>query len=126
VRTHFDDAWVSGHDHFIGAVQLPDPDGRHVAAAAIHTNARYIVTDNLKHFPTGHLAPLGIELVSADEMLASLLERQTPDALEIIRDQRTTLRTRPSLPAYLENLTARGLPLLAAGLNPHHNVLATR
>ena len=30
------DALISGFDHLIGAIQLPDPDDRHVLATAIH------------------------------------------------------------------------------------------
>lgn len=40
------DVMVRGYGHRVQALTLPDPDDRHVLAAAIHVEARVIVTKN--------------------------------------------------------------------------------
>ena len=44
------DCLVSGYETLIPSIELPDPDDRHVVAAAIHCGASLIVTFNLKDF----------------------------------------------------------------------------
>jgi hypothetical protein len=46
------DCIVSGYEHLIEGLALPDSDDRHVLAAAIRAGAQTIVTFNLKDFPT--------------------------------------------------------------------------
>lgn len=45
------DVLVVGHEPLIDVVDLPDPDDRHVLAAAIKARAQVIVTQNLRDFP---------------------------------------------------------------------------
>ena len=49
------DCLVTGYEHRIEALSLPDPDDRHVLAAAIECGAKIIVTANLKDFPVSQL-----------------------------------------------------------------------
>lgn len=42
---------VEGFEDLISALDLPDPDDRHVLAAAIHSGSDAIITMNLKDFP---------------------------------------------------------------------------
>ncbi|MGA6162807.1 PIN domain-containing protein [Amycolatopsis magusensis] len=42
------DCLVTGYEPLIGAVELPDPDDRHVLAAAIKARAEILVTSNLR------------------------------------------------------------------------------
>lgn len=65
----FPDAIVSGYETLISGLELPDPDDRHVLAAAIAARADVIVTANLSDFPADRLAPHGIEAQSPDEFL---------------------------------------------------------
>src|SRR5437879_4076956 len=50
------DCLVTGHEELIAPLSLPDPDDRHVLAAAIYAGADVIVTCNLRDFPTETLA----------------------------------------------------------------------
>ncbi len=50
------DANVSGYEDLIEGLRLPDPDDRHVLAAAIASECDAIVTFNQKDFPGDYLA----------------------------------------------------------------------
>ncbi len=60
MNSHTRDCLVIGFEDLIDALELPDPGGRHVLAAAIHGRADVIVTCNLPHFPPEHLSRYGI------------------------------------------------------------------
>ena len=51
------DVTVTGHEYLIDQLTLPDPDDRHVLAAAIHAGADLIVTANLTDFPPNTSQP---------------------------------------------------------------------
>ena len=46
---------VTNYEHRISDLELPDPDDRHVLAAAIECGAQFIVTVNVKDFPVNIL-----------------------------------------------------------------------
>src|SRR5689334_20717896 len=58
----------------VEGIELPDPDDRHVLAAAIKGGADAIVTYNLRHFPSAALQPFNIEVQHPDEFLVRLLD----------------------------------------------------
>jgi hypothetical protein len=62
---HAVDAFVTGYEDLIPGLQLPDPDDRHVLAAAIRGHADVIVTKNLRDFPSDTIG-------SFDNIFASL------------------------------------------------------
>jgi predicted nucleic acid-binding protein len=63
------DCLVSGYEPLIDGLKLPDPDDRHVLAAAIKSGAQVIVTRNLRDFPAADLAPWDIEAQSPDDFV---------------------------------------------------------
>ena len=60
MEAHLPNAMVSGYQSRIANLVLPDPDDRHVLAAALHCKAHVIVTTNLRHFPKTVLSSHGI------------------------------------------------------------------
>ena len=57
LETAFPDALVTGWEPLAATIRLPDPDDRHVVAAAWAGRADVIVTDNLADFPPDALPP---------------------------------------------------------------------
>jgi predicted nucleic acid-binding protein len=111
---------VPDHMALIPTLSLPDPDDRHVLAAAIAGEVPCIVTFDLSHFPEAALAPHGIRARHPDEFACDLL-RESPEAfLAAVRTHRASLKHPPkSAEEYLATLSACGLPRTAAGLAEH-------
>lgn len=79
------DVTVTGFEHLIEQVTLPDPDDRHVLAAAVHADAQLIVTRNLRDFPADALAPWGVEAQHPDAFLTGV-HQDHPDVLgEVVK-----------------------------------------
>jgi hypothetical protein len=72
--TAFPDAEIEGYQPFANALELPDPDDRHVLAAAIVGRCNGIVTANLKHFPSETVARFGIEVVHPDDFIVNIVD----------------------------------------------------
>ena len=71
----FPEAEVEGWEPLEEAVAgLPDPDDRHVVAAAVRSGAGVIVTSNLKDFPDACLGRFGLHAVSPDGFLSMLFD----------------------------------------------------
>jgi hypothetical protein len=109
------DAIVAGYESLINGLTLPDPDDRHVLAAAIVGRADVIVTVNLKHFPAASLAVFNIEAQHPDEFIAHVLTLAPPVALGAIKEMRARLKNPPFPPdGFLELLTRQGMPRTVA------------
>lgn len=67
MNQYFLDSEVRGFETLVPTLTLPDPNDRHVLAAAIHSHADAIITVNLKDFPPAVLAPYGILAVAPDD-----------------------------------------------------------
>lgn len=103
-------ASVEKYEHRILEIELPDPDDRHVLAAALEAEAGYIVTLNLKDFPSKVLEPLSIQAINPDGFIHLLLQNDTDAVLETMKLQRTRLRNPPKSPEeYLISLEKQGL-----------------
>ena len=73
METAFPDARVTEWESLVETIQLPDPDDRHVVAAARAGRADVIVTDNLGHFPPAAL-PAPLMRQSLDDFLLDSLD----------------------------------------------------
>jgi hypothetical protein len=113
---------VPEHAKLIPTLSLPDPDDRHVLAAAIAARAPLIVTFDLSHFPEAALAPHGIRAQHPDEFACDLLEEDSQAFLTAVRAHRAALKLPPvSAESYLAMLSTCGLPKTAAELAEHEN-----
>jgi predicted nucleic acid-binding protein len=111
------DCLVQDHTHLIDFLELPDPNDRHVLAAAIYSGAAVIVTDNLHDFPEEALRPFGIEAVSADAFALQVLKAWPERVAAVIRQQSADLKKPPfTLGQLIEKLDANGLKRFAAEL----------
>jgi predicted nucleic acid-binding protein len=68
------DCLVTGYEPLVDVLDLPDPDDRHVLAAAIKARAQVIVTDNLKDFPSDALEPWDMESKSPDDFILDQID----------------------------------------------------
>ncbi|PIO99672.1 PIN domain-containing protein [Pleomorphomonas carboxyditropha] len=114
------EATVAGYEQHIQTVKLPDPDDRHVAAAAIEAGASMIVTWNLRDFPVAELRKHGLVRQSPDAFLVGLYE-QAPDMLVgSLANARSNLsRSRVSAVGFVDILRDQKLVKLAAQIEKH-------
>lgn len=104
------DALVTGHEALIAGLNLPDPDDRHVLAAAIRCGASVIVTFNSRDFPEDRLAPFGIEVQHPDEFIDNLFDLDQAAVVAAAQKQRHTLKNPPiDADRHLEILLKQGL-----------------
>jgi predicted nucleic acid-binding protein len=104
------DALITDYEEIIETLHLPDPDDRHVLAAAIHGNAQAIVTSNARHFPTRGLSQYDIEASRPDAFVAGLLNQHPLEVITALRMQRLRLANPPlSVEEFLDNLARQGL-----------------
>lgn len=85
------DATVSGYEKHIETISLPDPDDRHVVAAAIEAKATHILTWNLRHFPARVLKARGLVRQTPDAFLADLYDQVPQLLLASLADARRNL-----------------------------------
>src|SRR5262249_135838 len=101
------DCLVTGYEELIASLSLPDPDDRHVLAAATHTGADVIVTCTLRDFPAQELSPFNIDAQHPDAFLVYLLHEPPSVVCAAVKRQRESLRNPPKtaeeLLASLEN-----------------------
>lgn len=98
---------VTGYEPIIETLTLPDPNDRHVLAAAIHAKASVIVTFNLRHFPADALAIHGITAEPPDTFVSGLMqvEEQRQKILFMAQQARQNLKNPPkTVEEYLDGL----------------------
>jgi predicted nucleic acid-binding protein len=124
MRQAFPDALVTGHEPLVTELMLADANDRHVLAAAIVCGAQHIVTENLSDFPAEVLDGYGIEAIEADEFLARTFDLYQVPATEVLKSMRQHYQKPPFTPSeFVMDLTAKGLPKLAARLRDMRSLI---
>ena len=114
------DGLVSGYEPLVAGLELPDPDDRHVLAAAIHGGASVIVTFNERDFPATLLSPHGLESRHPDAFVHDLLQLDMAAVVSAAQRQRAQLRHPPiGVDQYLEILRGQGLVQTTKALAGH-------
>jgi len=117
MNTAVPDALVTGYQEIIPTLTLPDPNDRHVLAAAIVGRADVIVTSNLKDFPADVLQPYGIEAQHPDEFLMHQRDLDHDRFLGCVKRIRARLVNPPFTPdEYIASLRRCQLILVADAL----------
>lgn len=115
---HALDSLVTDYEGLVPAITLPDPDDRHVLAAAIKGRADVIVTFNLRHFPAETIEKWGIEAQHPDEFVVYQFNLNPAAVCAAARLHRASLRNPPfSVREYIELIRRAGLPQTAAALD---------
>lgn len=118
------DCLVEGYEELISKLSLPDPDDRHVLAAAIHGGAEAVVTYNLADFPADTLAAHGIQAQHPDDFIAHLLDTDSVVVCTAVKKQRESLKNPPkTVEEFLTTLAGLSLPQTVAGLQPYAALL---
>lgn len=118
MRITFPDALVNEWEELVPTIVLPDPDDRHVVAAARAGQADVIVTDNLADFPPA-LLPASITRQSLDDFLLDVFDLhpgRIVTAVRAIADR--TGKSGPKMTAskIADYLSAHGAPLFGERL----------
>ena len=77
------DCLVTGYEDLIDSLALPDPDDRHVVAAAVRAGAQVIVTYNTKDFPVESLVAFDVEAKHPDDFVLESIDL-APGALRAL------------------------------------------
>ena len=103
-------------------ISLPDPDDRHVLAAAYNGQADVIVTFNLKDFPSGQLGKLSLTACHPDQFLTDVTNAHPTRAAQamnqLVESKRRPVRT---MDEELTHLTRTGIPRFADAI---HSILS--
>jgi predicted nucleic acid-binding protein len=117
---HFPRSLVRGYDKFVQEIQLPDVDDRHVLAVAIHVKAKYIVTFNVRDFPTTVLDTYQVGVLSPDDFIMRVIKNDEHPFINTVAKHRAKL-TRPpkTVDEYLATLEQQKLHQTVAFLREH-------
>jgi predicted nucleic acid-binding protein len=117
MNAHVRDCLVTGYEDLIESLALPDPDDRHVLAAAIRGRADVIVTYNLADFPAEVLARYAMVAQHPDDFINHLLDLAPGSVCAAVKRQREGLRNPPkSAEELLATLESLGLAQTVARL----------
>jgi hypothetical protein len=117
-------ATVSGYEDLIPTLTLPDPDDRHVVAAAIAAGASIILTWNLRDFPPTRLKKFGLRTQTPDAFLAGLYDEAPNLTIGCLANARRNLnKSRVSASDFIDILNHQKLTQLVTRLKKHPTYL---
>ena len=106
------DCLVTKFEWLIPSLTLPDPNDRHVLAAAIACKANQIITFNTKDFPQDVLDIYDIEALHPDDFISNLIDLNPLKVIKAVETARQRLKKSPkSFDEYLDILLNQGLPI---------------
>jgi predicted nucleic acid-binding protein len=108
------DVRVEGYEPLIDALDLPDPDDRHVLAAAIKAKAQLIVTANLADFPDIALTAWNTEAKHPDDFLVDQFHLDAITLHQIIQAIADSWTPPATIDQVLDSLQRSGAPQAAA------------
>jgi len=98
-----------------GTLALPDPNDRHVLAAAIKARASIILTWNLRHFPESETAKHNIAIRDPGSFLTALCDEDPETVAAVVDAARANLRrSEPTAEEYLQALEKQGLKVFVS------------
>ncbi len=111
MNKHVCDCLVTDYQWMIPTLNLPDPDDKHVLAAAIKARASVIVTTNLKDFPRSELEKYDVEAQHQDTFMTDLIDLHPVQVIEAVQKCHARRRNPPcSFEEYLIKLQKQELP----------------
>jgi predicted nucleic acid-binding protein len=117
-------ASVTGYEHFKSAITLPDPDDRHVVAAAIAASASSIITWNLRDFPAADLKKHGLQRQTPDTLLTRLYNDAPDVVIAATANARCNLtRSKISAREFIDTLRRQKLTRFVAQIESRHRDL---
>lgn len=96
IEDAFSDLLIFDYESLVDGLQLPDPDDRHVLAAAIQAGVPVILTFNLRDFPAAVLAAHGVVAMHPDTFLAVCVEESSDRVVTVVQKQAGGLRNPPT------------------------------
>ncbi len=128
IRTLIDanvrDCIVTGYEHVIEGLDLPNPNNRHILAAAIRCNADAIITKNIDDFPEAALAPYDIEALHPDDFIFYQIDMAPVKCCDIFKKQRQALKSPPlNVDSFLTSLLKQELPQSVSKLKEYMSFL---
>lgn len=121
---HIRDAIVTDYVDLIATVELPDPNDRHVLAAAIKSQSDTILTFNLKDFPSDSLSKHACIAAHPDLFILELMNEAPKRCLQAMHMHRSSLKSPSySVEDYLSALKKQGLPRTVEELTKYSDAL---
>jgi len=117
---HNSDALINHYETIISQLELPDPNDRHVLAAAIKSHSDAIVTFNLKDFPDSDLNQYDIEAIHPDEFISYQFDLSPAKVCSAAKAMRASLKAPPfTAKEFILALEKNKLPITANLLNEY-------
>jgi predicted nucleic acid-binding protein len=117
MNRHVRDCLIAHYESLIPALSLPDPDDRHVLAAAIKGEVDVIVTMNLRDFPVSVLSQYEVEAQHPDDLIVDLIDLDPYAVVEAVKICRARLKNPPkTVEEYLYTLTKQQLAVSVSRL----------